>query len=107
VAKLDALTAKPLEVKLSAEDRDKVRQQLAGLAGKEELTEEEAKEKLDAILAVVAKDRATLEDAGYRWPGGGGGGGGGQPPPPNPFAEPRNAGHLKALEERLGKPPAE
>jgi hypothetical protein len=111
VAKLDALTAKPLAVKLSAEDRDKVRRQLAGLAAKEELTEEEAKERLDALLAVLEKDKATLEAAGYRWPGGGGepggGGPGGRRPPDNPFADPPNAGHLKALEERLGKPPAE
>ncbi len=106
VTKLDVLTQKPLQITLSDEQKEKVRAALEGLAGKEELSEDEAKEKLDALLAVVEKDRDTLEAAGYRWPGGGGGGGGGGfggQPPPNPFTDQKNGEHLKELEKRVGK----
>src|SRR6266542_807803 len=65
VTKLDVLTEKPLQITLSDEQKEKVRAALEGLAGKEELSEDEAKEKLDALLAVVEKDRDTLEAAGY------------------------------------------
>src|SRR5207244_10103 len=72
VAKLDVLTNKPLHITLSDEEKQKVREQLQGLAEKEALTDEEAKEKFDTLLKVVEKYRATLEDAGYRFPAQGG-----------------------------------
>jgi hypothetical protein len=108
VTKLDQLTTKPLEVKLTDDQRAKLRAQLQGLDEKEELSDDEAKKRLDEILKIVEGDKDTLEAAGYRWPGegggrggGGGGGGGRQPPPPNPFKEGDAAKHLKDLENTV------
>ena len=108
VAKLDVLTDKPLSVQLSADQRKQIREQLNGLADAKELSDDAAKPKLEAILDVLNKDqKAALESAGYRLPGGGGPGGPpggmGQQPPPNPFTTETNAGHLKSLSERLEK----
>jgi hypothetical protein len=122
VNKLDTLTAKPLSVQLTPDQKQQVKEQLAGLDAKDELGEEEAKAKLDALLKVVEGQKDTLVAAGYFWPGGGGGGppgggggggfGGGGPPggPPgggnpnaNPFKTGQNADHLKSLQTTLGK----
>jgi len=102
VAKLDQLTGKPLAVTLSAEQQAKLSEQLKGLEKEEKLSEEDAGKRLTAILEIVKGDRATLEAAGYRWPGPPGGF---QPPPdvPNPFKEEDNAEHLKALQQRVTK----
>jgi hypothetical protein len=65
------------------------------------MTEDEAKQKFDALLKVLEPNRATLEAAGYRWPG--------TPfapppePPPNPFKEPSASGKLKSLRDVMGK----
>jgi hypothetical protein len=106
VAKLDVLTEKPLSVKLTDEQRKQVQEQLKGLANAEELSDDDAKAKLDKILDVLKDDKETFEAAGYRWPGAAGPGGFpgmGQQPPPNPFTTEANASHLKALSERLEK----
>jgi len=97
VAKLDVLTAKPLEVKLSEDQKNKIREKLKGLDEKRELNEDEAKGTLDAILEIVKNDKETLVAAGF------------SPSPPslgprpysNPFVESSNAEHLKALQSRL------
>jgi hypothetical protein len=117
VDKLDTLTAKPLEIRLTDSQRKEVKETLKGLDG-EELSEEEAKEKLDKLQDVLKEQKSTLEAAGYRFPGEGGGGGGrgpgggqgaagsgraGPPPPTNPFKADQNAKHLKSLTERLDK----
>jgi hypothetical protein len=47
---LDLLTAKPLEVKLSEEQKGKIQEKLKELGEKRELSEEDAKTTLDAIL---------------------------------------------------------
>ncbi len=109
VAKLDVLTHKPLEVKLNAEQKKKMREQLQKLDEKEDLSEAEAKAKLDALLDLLKDQRPTLEAAGYRWPGQGGGGRGGRPPaaPPNPFKDAQNSKHLKALQSQLDEKTAQ
>jgi hypothetical protein len=104
VVKLDQLTNKPLAITLTDEQCSKIREQLAGLKDKEELSEEDAKKRLDALLDAVKENKQTLAAAGYRWPGEGGGRGG--PPgdvPPNPFTDEENSKHLKALQERVEK----
>ena len=103
VDKLDLLTAKPLAIQLTDEQRAKIAEQLKGLDQAKELTDEEAKKKLDALTETLKPYRETLEAAGYRWPGAGGGGGRQPPPPPNPFMEEKNNKHLKELQERLTK----
>jgi hypothetical protein len=103
VTKLDQLTHKPLTISFSEEKRAKLGEQLVGLEKKEELSEVEAKERLDAILEIMKDDRPTLEAAGYRWPAQGGGGF--RPPPndPNPFTSEENSKHLKSLQEQVAK----
>ncbi|MDB5308312.1 MAG: hypothetical protein JWO38_2514 [Gemmataceae bacterium] len=113
VGKLDVLTRKPLAVSLTPDQKQKAKEILTGLEGKDELSEDDAKAKLDALLKVVEGQKETLESAGYRWPsqgggggggGAGGGGGGGPPaPPPNPFKEGDPEKRLKSLQDTLGK----
>jgi hypothetical protein len=106
VAKLDQLTNKPLTIHFDDAQNAKVKEQLAGLAEMEELTAEEAKKRLDALLDILKDFRDTLEAAGYRFPGGQGPGRrppGGQEAGPNPFKDGPNAEHLSGL---LGKPAA-
>jgi hypothetical protein len=99
VAKLDVLTAKPLSVELTDDQRAKVREQLKGLAGEDDLSEDDAKERLDKLLRILQPQKATLEEAGFLWPGGGF-----QLPmntADNPFKEGTHADHLKNLDKRL------
>jgi hypothetical protein len=101
VTKLDQLTQKPLSVNLTQEQRAKLREQLQGLEKEEALSEDDAKKRLDVILEILKGDRATLEAAGYRWPGAGGG----RPPAnvSNPFMTEENGKHLKSLQDQVGK----
>jgi hypothetical protein len=103
VTKLDQLTAKPLKLELTDDQKKKVAESIKGLAEAETISEEDAKKKLDDLLKVVEKEKETLETAGYRWPGAGGPGGGFRPPPdvPNPFKDGDNNKHLKGLQERV------
>lgn len=123
VSKLDALTnkEKPLLIELSPEQKQKVQEQLKGLAELQEVSDDEAKKRLDALLEVLKDNREKLEAVGYRWPGaagpggggggfggfGGGGPGGGRPggsPPANPFKDDPNVSNaLKSLESTLNK----
>ena len=111
INKLEVLTQKPLIIQLDDEKQKKLAEQVQGLEAMEELSEEEAKNRLEAILVIVKDDRKTMEDAGYRWPGerppgggGGGFGGGGRAEmPKNPFKEGDNNKHLKSLQDTLKK----
>lgn len=105
VAKLDQLSQKPLTVQLTADQKKKVQEQLAGLDSKDDLDESDAKKRLDSLLDVVQDQKEILEAAGYRWPGQGGM----QmspPPPPNPFKDAKNAKGLKSLQALLAAPNA-
>lgn len=99
VGKLDVLTAKPLAITLTAEQKQELKKILDGLDTKEPLPEDDAKAKLDALHKLVESQKETLEAAGYQWSPAAGGGsrGGGGTPPPNPFTEPQHNKHLKAL----------
>jgi hypothetical protein len=109
VGKLDVLTRESLHVELTADQKKQVKELLAGLEEKEAITDEEAKAKFDALLKLLEGNKKTLEDAGYRWPGGGGGGmggpggGGGPQVPPNPFKAGDAATHLKTLQATVSK----
>jgi hypothetical protein len=108
VLKLDQVATHPLQVELTPEQKKVVHDQLQGLLDKDELTDEEAQKRVDALLKTLEKDKATLEAAGYRWPtsgGGGRGGFGGEPASPtaNPFKEGESHTHLKSLEQFLSK----
>jgi hypothetical protein len=105
VRKLDQLTEKPLFVELTPEQRKKIGEQLKGLADMKELSDDEAKTRLEAILDIVKDKKDTMTAAGYFWPGErpNFGGGGGQNPPANPFSEDAAGKPLKSLNERLSK----
>ena len=80
-----------------------------------EISDDDAKAKLEAIQKILEKDnRKALETVGYRWAGepkaGPGKGGFPKEPPPNPFKEGSPAEHLKSLmetthEEMTNHPP--
>jgi len=105
IAKLDQLIGKPIVVELTPEQKKKTADLLADLETREALTEDEAKEKLDALLQLLESQKDKLTAAGYRWPGTPPGGG--SPPggmlPPNPFKIGESAERLKSLQTTLGK----
>ena len=68
VGKLDQLTDKPLAVTLTEAQRNTLREQLQGIEDLKDLTDEEAKKRLDSLLAVLSKDKETLVAAGFSWP---------------------------------------
>jgi hypothetical protein len=101
VAKLDTLTAKPLKIELTDEQRAKVREHLKGLGDVDRLSDDAAKEHLDALLEILKGQKETLEAVGFRWPSENGGPPIPGNPPPNPFKAGDSAKHLQALEQRL------
>src|SRR5262249_37580369 len=101
VTKLDTITAEPGKLQLSDDQRAKISEQLSQLTAPEYLADLVARKHLDAILAVLEKERPTLEAAGVKWPGGTY-----NPnvaPIENPFKAGEAAQHLKSLQERLTK----
>ena len=107
VDKLDLLTRKPLTIELTPHEKAKLAEQLQGLAEQEKLSDEEAKKKLDNLVALLKDNKDSLQAVGFRWPGESGPAL--RPPAdsPNPFKEEGNNNHLKDLQERLGQKPAE
>lgn len=106
---LDRLVDKPVTLNLTPDDRAALADQLRGLDTTNEIKDDDAKARLDAILKVVEKDRSALEAVGYRWPAPEGkgppkGGFGGPPKDsPNPFKEEATGARLKSVRERLEK----
>jgi hypothetical protein len=102
VAKINQLTNKPLQLTLDEEQRAKLSEQLKGLSDEDELSEDDAKKRLEGILDILKGQKEMLEAAGFRWPGSGPSA---QRPAnsPNPFAEGDGQEHLKQLEKRLEK----
>ncbi len=107
IARLDALTDKPLTVELNDVQRKQIKEQLRGLADTDDLSDEEATQRVAALRAVLTEgQRDALEAAGFRWSTEGGGGGippGLAPPQANPFRTGQNSKHLQALTRRLAK----
>ncbi len=100
VTKLQQLTGKPLALSLSAAQRLAISEQIKGLDTADELDDEDAKTRLEAILDAVKDERPTLEAVGYRFPNAGGSF---QIPGPvaNPFREAENQKRLAALQANL------
>jgi hypothetical protein len=100
VTALDSLTAKPVEIKLTDDQRTALAKALKDLDPEEAMTDEEAGKKLEALMKIVEGHKEALEAVGYRWP---------NTPPPmplsevNPFSEGANKEHLKHLTERVEK----
>jgi hypothetical protein len=105
VIKLDVLTNKPLTVSLDAAEKKQVREQLKDLEAMDELSEDAAKQRLDALLVVLKDHKEALVLAGFAWPGEGKGGGPPMAAPvSNPFKIEANGKRLQSLQERLGPP---
>jgi hypothetical protein len=100
VTKLDVLTNKPLTVSLDAGEKKQLREQLKGLEAMDDLPEDAAKQRLDALLVVLKDHKEALILAGFAWPGESKGAAG--PPVANPFRVEANGKHLQSLQERLG-----
>jgi hypothetical protein len=102
VTKLEQLTDKNLTLTFSKDERQTLLKNLADLPKLEQLEDDMAQDRLKALLAVVEKQRETLEAAGYRWPEPGGGFQFPPPPPPNPFAQGEDQERLLTLQATLG-----
>ncbi|HEY1858756.1 MAG TPA: hypothetical protein VGG61_00265 [Gemmataceae bacterium] len=106
VGKLDLLTEKPLSIQFSDEQRKDVTELLKGLADADDLSDEDAKMKVEKLHNLLEEQRGTLEAAGYSWSGQRGGPGRGAANgelPANPFKADQNAGHLKRLTDRVAQ----
>ncbi len=99
VNKLDLLARQP-SLKLDDAQKSKVLELLKGLEEPEELADDDAKKRLDGLLEIVEKEKATMEAVGFRWPGSGF-----QLPvdEPNPFKAEANRASLQSLQKQLGK----
>jgi hypothetical protein len=101
VTKLDQLTQKSFTVELTDDQKKAIHNQLEGLADKDDIAEDDAKDRLEKIADVLKDKKDTFKAMGFDWPGD-------SPLPraaevPNPFKDVANAKHLKALETVLVK----
>ncbi|HZV05672.1 MAG TPA: hypothetical protein VE999_11370 [Gemmataceae bacterium] len=102
ITKLDLLTHERPVVQLDAEQKRQIRKQIEKLDDKEDLSEEEAKKKLDAMVGILHDDqKKILSEAGANLPGQQGGNRGRGEAPPNPFKEGQPNQHLKSLSNQL------
>ena len=103
VTALDTVADKPVTITLTPEQKAVIVEKLNGLDQPAEISNDDAKARLDAIVKVMEKDQKTLETVGFRT----------APPakgdfsPPkesqNPFKDGPAADRLKSLLERLNK----
>ena len=108
VRKLELLTG-DIAIAMTPDQSKTVRDLLADVAAREKLTDDEAKELHDKLLALLDENQQAKQEAiglPVRRGGAGGGGsgfGGGAPPDPevNPFTEDENSTAVKKLTERL------
>lgn len=103
VRKLELLTG-DVAITLSPEQTTAIQTALSELSAIEKLTDDEAKDKHEKLLALLDEQQQAKQEAiGLPFRRGGGGMGGGAPPDPdaNPFADEANAKALKSLRERL------
>lgn len=101
VVKIHQLSDKPLTLTLSQQQRSAISEQLKELADRDELSDDDAKARLDTILDTVKAERPILEAAGFRWPTQGAAGGIQTPPPTNPFKGGETRERLLALQIML------
>jgi hypothetical protein len=105
---LDTVVDRPIALTLTPAERAALAEQLKGLESAEEIKEDDARARLDALQKILERDRKALEAVGYQWasPDAKGppkGGFGGPKDSPNPFADGPAKERLKSLQERLDK----
>jgi hypothetical protein len=103
VTALDTVADKPVTITLTPEQKSVIIDKLNGLDQRDEITDDDAKSRLDAIVKVVEKDQKTLETVGFRTNPPAKGGLGPPKESANPFKEGPAAERLKSLMERLNK----
>jgi len=103
VTALDTVADRPVTITLTPEQKTVIAEKLKGLDQPAELTDDDAKARLDAILKEVEKDQKTLETVGFRTTPPAKGGFGPPKEVPNPFKEGPAAERLKSLLDRLNK----
>ncbi len=103
LGKVNLLTGNSLTLKLTDDQRKKVREQIAGLDKLEDLAEDDAQKRLDTLLTTLQGDKETLDAVNYRWSASGprAPGGGPSPPPANPFREGAAHDQVQSLQKRL------
>jgi hypothetical protein len=107
ITTLDRVTSgNGLKVTMDAEQKRKVREQIQKLDATDDLSEEDAKGKLDAVLGILTQEqRDTLDEAGANWGqrAGNRGGmrGGSGDAPSNPFKGGEANKHLKSLRDHM------
>ncbi|HEV3258678.1 MAG TPA: hypothetical protein VG013_17515 [Gemmataceae bacterium] len=94
----------PLDLELTAKQKALIRQQLKSIPQSNQLSDDEAKAKLDVLHDTLKYKRGVLSLVGYDWtePVGGKGGGKGEKPL-NPFMRLPAETNLRSLQERLAK----
>jgi hypothetical protein len=105
VTALDTVADRPVTITLTPEQKSTIVEKLKGLDQPAELTDDDAKARLDAIVKAVEREQKTLETVGFRTTPPAKGGFGPPKESPNPFKEGPTAERLKSLLERLDKKP--
>jgi hypothetical protein len=104
ITKLDLLTGNSLKLELNEEQKNKLRETLKDVDGKEDLSDDDAKAKVESLHKLLEGADKTLEAAGFRWPGDNPGR---RPPQDDPLKSEDNTNHLKDLRQRLGQTSAQ
>ena len=106
VTKLDKLTGQPLNFRFKPETSKKVSEQLKGLSELKELTDDDAKKRLEGLkVALVLDEEASnaLEAVGFAWEPPAPVLGSPPPTPPNPFTDGTGKKRLSRVQEALSK----
>jgi hypothetical protein len=107
VAKLALLTQRPMAERLNSSQKEKIREQLQGLDTLAKLSEEDAQQRLDAVLEVLKDEGENLAWAGFHWEGQKAGPAGAPlgliASGPNPFKDGFSNKQLELVRDRLAK----
>jgi hypothetical protein len=103
VTALDTVADRPVTITLTPDQKAVIIEKLKGLDQAGEITDVDAKVRLDAIVKVMEKDQKTLETVGFHTAPPAKGDFGPPKESPNPFKEGPAGERLKSLLERLNK----
>lgn len=92
VAKLDQLTAQPVALRLTDQQRVELLEQLKQIEDIDQTSDEAAQKHLDALVKILEPNKDALEAIGFRWPGAA-----------DVPTQQTHRGHLKSLREGLAK----
>ncbi len=99
VDKLDMMIGQPPRLNLTKEQKQQLAEQLKGLGEMEDLSDDEAKTRLDQIFKILSDHKDVLKEAGIVLPGEARAPAAGNPP--NPFVRENNRTRLEDLQKHL------